>query len=330
MATLGKEYQPMVKNVNGVLVGVAQVRVGRPSVRDAGTAAIKAVQFVGTSEKKTDTSTGASIDYIKPLDMSTGGTLPTGCTLTSAGTYTGAYDGCFIIRAVDATSVDIFAPNGYKDAGVLLTAFDIEAYDMKTASAATSGATITGVPATTVTAGMTWIVPVWAGSAVDKVQTGIVSPYSMFASSAESVGGLKSASFTPKLDSLKTLESGFPAEVQDRIVEKTSVDVKFESQEYTNANIAYLREMVSKVINDAKMSSIPVEVVCRTRGNTLVTFWIPNAGLTQFPEVAPQNDYSSLTWEMGASKQTEITGESAEYNVWLKNASIYTELSYIH
>lgn len=329
MATLGKEFQPMVKDAGSVLVGVAQVRVGKPSVRDAGTAVIKNVQFVGTSEKKTDSSVTPSVDYIKPLDMSTGGVIPTGMTLVSGGTYTGAYDGCFIIQATSATLVDIYGPNGYKDAGVTVASLST-ATDMKLGLALPSGATITGIPATTITAGMTWIVPVWSGQAQDKVQTGIVSPYSMFAGSAESVGGLKSASFTPKLDSLKTLESGFPSEVQDRLVEKTSVDIKFEGLEYNNANIGYLKNMISQVINEAKLPSCSIEIVARTRGNSLVTFWVPNAGLTQFPSISPTNDYSSLPWELGATKQTEITAESNTYNVWLKNASIFTELTYVH
>lgn len=333
MATLGKEYQSQVKDASSVLVGVAQVRVGKPSVRDAGTGVIKAVQFVGTSSIVTDTSTATSVDVVKPLDMSTGGTLPAGCTVAAAGTYSttdGKYDGCFIIRAVDATHVDIFGPNGYKDAGVLTSVFASAPKDMKLGSSVTSGVTIQGVLATTITAGMTWIVPVWSGAAQDKVQTGIVSPYSMFSGSAESVGGLKSASFTPKIDSIKTLESGFPSEVSDRVIEKTSVDIKFDAFEYNNANIVNLKNMVSQVINDAKLPSVPVEVVMRTRGNQLVTFWVANAGITQFPSYAPQNDFSTLPWELGAAKATEITGESDTMNVWLKLAPIFSELTYKH
>lgn len=331
MATLGKEFQPLVKDASSVLVGVAQVRVGRPSIRPVGTAAIKAVQFVGTSLKLTDTSTGSSIDYIKPDDMSTGGSLPAGCTLASAGTYTGAYDGCFIIRALSSTTVDIFAPNGYKDAAVLISTFASTPVDMKlAATAGTSGCTIVGIPATTVTAGMTWSVPVWSGLAQDKVQTGIVTPYSMFSGSNESVGGLKAASVTPKIEAIKTLESGFPAVISDRVVEKTSVDVKFDAFEYNNVNIAYLKTVVSQVINDAVLPSLPVEVVMRTRGNSLVCLWIPNAGVTQFPSYAPTNDFSSLAWELGATKLTEVSSETNTYNVWAKYAPIMSELTYVH
>lgn len=325
-----KQFQPLVKNVGGVLVGVAQVRVGKPSVRDAGTAEVKSVQYVGTSEKKTDATSGTSVDYIKPLDTSTGGTLPAGCTLASGGTYTGEYDGCFIIQATSATLCDIYAPNGYKDAGVTISSFASTPLDMNLGSGEPSGATIEGVPATTITAGMTWIVPVWSGAAQTKVQTGIISPYSMFSGSAESVGGLKSASFVPKMDSIKTLESGFPSVTVDRIVEKTSVDIKMEAQEFTNANIDNLRSMMSKVINDATISAIPVEVLVRKRDNSIVSFWIPNAGLTQFPEINPQNDFSSLTWELGASQLTEVTGESAIYNTWVNHTPIFSELSYLH
>jgi hypothetical protein len=327
---LGKEYQAQVKDAGSVLVGVSQVRVGKPSVRDAGTAAVKGVQFVGTSTLVTDTSTGASIDTVKVGDMSTGGTLPTGCTLASAGTYTGAYDGCFIIRAVDATHVDIISPNGYKSAGILISTFAATPLDMKTAAAATSGATIQGVPATTITAGMTWIVPVWSGSAQNKAQTGITSPYSMFSGSNESVGGLKDSSFNAKLDSIKTLESGFPAVVADRVIEKTSVDIKFSAYEFKNANIAVLKNMMNSIINNATMASVPVEVVCSTRGGSLVTFWCPSCNLTAFPTIAPGADFSTLSWELGAAKMTEVTGETDTYNIALQATPIYAELEYKH
>jgi hypothetical protein len=332
ITTLGKEYQPQVKEVGSVLVGVAQIRIGRPSVRPAGTAAIKAVQYVGTSSITVDNTTTTSVDLVRPLDMTVGGVgnTPTGMTLASAGTYTGDYDGCFIIRATSSTEVNIYAPNGYKDEGVEVASFAAVAYDMKLGAAEPSGATIVGVPATTIAAGMTWIVPVWSGSVINKVQTGIISPYSMFSGSAESVGGVKSASFTPRIDSVKTLEAGFPSQVYDRIVEKTSVNVKFESFEMNNANIKALKDMVNTVINDSELASVPLEVVMRTRGNSLVAFWIGNAGLTQFPSYAPSNDYSVLPWELDAIRQTEVAGESDAYNVALRNTPIFTELSYIH
>lgn len=330
MATLGKEFQPVVRDSSSVLVGVAQVRAGRPSIRPAGTAAIRSVQFVGTSTKLTDTSTGASIDYIKPLSMATGGTLPAGCTLVAGGTYTGTYDGCFIIQATSATLIDVYGPNGFKDAGVTVSSFASTPKDLKLAASGTSGVTIQGVPATTLSAGMTFIIPVWSGSAIDRVQTGIISPYSMFSGSAESVGGLRSASVTPKIESIKTLESGFPAEINDRLVERTSVDIKFEALEYNNANISYLKDIVSQVINDAVLPSIPVEVVMRTRGNSLISMWIPNAGITQFPSYAPTNEFSALSWELAAAKMTEISSETDTYNTWAKHAPIMSELTYVH
>lgn len=328
MPTLGKDYQAMVKDANTVLVGVAQVRVGLPSIRSAGTAITKALQFVGTSTMIADTSTGATINYLDPLDMSTGGTLPTGCTATVTGTYTGAYDGCFILR-YNGTTWDIFSPAGYQDAAVT-TASITSGKAMNILSATASGLTITGVMATTPTSGQTWIIPVWSGTAQNKNQTGIISPYSMFQGSNESVGGLKSATFTPKLESIKTLESGFPSLVADRVIEKISVECKFEALEYNNANIANLKNMVLQITQQFAIPALPVEVVMRTRGNNLVSFWIPNASLQSVPSYSPTNDYSSLSWELGATKSTEITGETAAYNTWLRNANIYEELTYLH
>lgn len=333
MATLDRTFQPMVKDVGKVLVGVAQIRVGKPSIRDVGTGIVKAAQFVGISNKLTDTTTGASIDYIQVGDMSTGGTLPAGCTLATAGSYdnvAGIYDGCFIIRATNATTVDIFGPNGYKDAAVSVSSFASTPKDMKLGDSATSGVTIEGVLATSITAGQTWVIPVWSGAAQDKVQTGIVSPYSLFSGSNESVGGLKSSSFSPKLDSIKTLETGFPAITADQLVEKTSVEVDFSCNEFTNDNLAYLQNMMSQVINDAELPSISVEMVARTRDNTLYSFWMPNCNLTSLPAIAPVNDYSDMAYKLTAVKATEISGESAAYNVWLDHAPIYQQLSYKH
>lgn len=322
MPTLGVAYQPKVKDASGVLVGIAQVRVGKPSVRAAGPAEIKAAQAVTQSDLLTDVSDGVS-KYVKPLTTTNTGTAVIG----ASGTYTGAYDGCFIIRCASATTVDIIAPNGYLDAGV--TNASLTTYNMKLASAVTSGVTVT-VTFTSPTVKDTYIVPVWSGSAIDKVQTGIISPFSMFKGATESVGGLKAASFSPKIDDSKELSSGFPESTDDRMIVKTSVGVSFEAMEYTNANIAYLKSMISAAINDSTTSALPVEIVMRTRGNSLVTFWMPSCTLESIPEFAPQQDYSTFQWSLTASKMSEVTGETAVYNANLRNTPIYVEHGYLH
>ena len=322
MATLGTIYQPKIKDAANVLVGIAQVRVGKPSVRPAGTAEIKTPQAVTQSDLLIDESDGVS-KYVKPLTSANTGTA----TITASGTYTGAYDGCFVVRVASATTVDIIAPNGYLDAGVLISA--LTSYDMKLAAASTSGVTLSAT-FTTPTVKDTYIVPVWSGSAKSKVQTGIISPYSMFKGAAESVGGLKSASFAPKIDDVKELASGFPETTDDKIITKTSVGISFEAMEYTGATMKFLKDMISTAINDSSTSAIPVEIVFRTRGNSLVTFWMPSCTLESFPEFASQQDYSSFTWSLNASKMTEVTGETDAYNANLRNTQIYYELSYLH
>lgn len=317
-----KQYQPTVKNAEHVLVGVAQVRVGKPSLRAIGTAAAGVLQLVTQSEIAVD-DTDSTTEYIKPTD-----TLSTGAITSStvSGTYSGALDGAFIAR-FDGTDFDIYAPDGSKDAAVTVAALG-SGYEMQLDGGA-SGVTLTCVIATPAE-GDTYIVPVWSGLAVDKLQTGIVTPYSMFKGSNESIGAVKSATFSPKLDSVATLEAGFPSEVYDRIVSKTSVGVKFEAMEYNNEAVAYLKNMVSQIINESKIGAVPVEIVMRTRGNQLVTFWIPNCTIENVPELAPQNDYSSMNWELAGSKMTEVDGANDEYNAWLRNAYLYRELSYVH
>jgi hypothetical protein len=165
---------------------------------------------------------------------------------------------------------------------------------------------------------------------MNKTQTGIITPYSMFKGSNESVGGLRSSSFTPKVDDIATLESGFPSEVVDKIITKTSVSVKFEALEYTNANIGYLKNLVSSIINEATSAAVACEVVMRTRGNKLISFWIPNTSIENAPDYAPTNDFSSLNWELAGSRMTEVDGASAAYNAWLRNCWLYREAEYVH
>jgi len=337
MAVLGKEYQPVVKDSGSVLVGVAQVRVGKSSIRPAGTAVVGVAQAVGKSTAAVDATDGATT-VVTPTDNPNGGTA---VISTPATAYSGIYDGCFIIRITSTGptgGVDVFSPNGYKNS-TTLTSGAMTAFAPKMNSVDPSGVTITAA-FTDHAVGDTWVIPVWAGSAVNRVQTCIVSPYSMFRGSAESVGGLKAASFQPKLDSIKTLESGFPEEVMDRIVTKTSAEVKFDSLEYTNANIKILRDAVSMIINQATLPAMPLEVVMRTRGNSLVSFWIPNAGIESAPTYAPTNDYSTLSWTLSAVSQSEIqaagdfaavtAAEIGVFNAWARNISIFNELSYTH
>lgn len=317
-----KQYQPLVKNAADVIVGVAQIRVGKSSIRDAATAANGVLSVVPQSTLKTDATNGTTQIVVPTVTPST----VTITTHSITGTYTGTQDGCFILR-YNGTTWDIFDPEGNKDAGIgTSTTFTAVSLKHKGgASGLTLSATLAGA-----TSGDTMIIPVWAGTAQDSVQTGIVSPYSPFSGSNESVGGIKSASFNPKVDSTAVLESGFPAVVVDQIITKTSVSISFEAQEYTNAAMGTLRDMISKTINESRLGSVPVEMVCRTRGNKLVSFWIPNCTLASMPTIAPTNDYSSFTWELTGSTLTEVSTGSATYNAWLRNTYIFRELGYIH
>jgi|LGVE01.1.fsa_nt_gb hypothetical protein len=321
---LGKEYQAKVNSAENVLVGVAQVRVGKPSTRNSEEAVIKSVQSVTQSTLKAVTlRSGLSINVVKPTRIANESTSD---DFVSSGTYTGDYDGAFIVR-FDGTDYSVFGPDGVETTGV--TIVEITAgYDMLVATAAT-GATITGT-AVAPAVGDTWVIPVWSAGEKTNEQTRIITPYSMFSTDNESVGGLVDSSFTPSLDEVKTLESGFPSTTDATIITKTSVEVTFGALEYTNANLVYLRDMISGIINDAASSALSVEVVAQTRGGDLITFWCPNAELSNLPSIAPTNDFSTMTWSLKASTQSAEVELSEVYNKWLTEAPIFSELTYLH
>ena len=363
MAVLGKDFQPIVKNAGDVLVGVSQIRVGKSSYRPAGTAVVGTPMAASKSKIIIDESDGVTpiVVPISGLSSDVANTW-TGQPVTVTGTYTGIYDGCFIVRAgayngtlgdvLTATGkVEVFAPNGFRTqltlvaGAVASTAINLNNESSPTASGLSFALDFGATP--TAKVGDTWVVPVWSGTAIDRTQTCIVTPFSMFRGANESVGGLKASSFTPKLDSVATLQSGFPSEVMDRIVTKTSAQLSFESFEYTNQNIQVLKDIVSQIINEARMPACPVELVARTRGNTQVSFWIPNAGISNAPTYAPTDDYSTLSWEMEVVSQTEIAknGDFAalpssgipsspkEYEIflaWLRAVPLYQEVLYKH
>ena len=345
---LDRSTQPIVKDASGVLVGVAQVRVGRPSIRGAGVAA-NAPKFiaVGKSQKAFSISY-AAVCLVKPNEV---WTLNDAATPTAViiGSYTGKLDGNLIIRAV----ATVTAGTSFAEASSSAAADKIEIFDTYGRLAYTSTALVLGTPVclvqgltitgtfTGAKVGDTWVVPCWTGAAINLNQTGIITPFSMFYDAADSVGGLSSSSFTPKLESIKKLETGFPSSVADQLVEKVSVSVSWESMEYTNSKLSLLKQMVSRVINTGELSSISVEMVARTRGNSLVRFWIPSCVFSQIPSISPKNDYSSVPFAMEALKQTEFTAITASmgldaltapdlaiYNGWLADSWIYNEQTY--
>lgn len=334
MPVLGVDYQAKVKNPDNVLVGVAQIRIGLPSIRSAVAAVVGVPQAVTQSAEYTDATDGVT-KFIRPTRTPNTGTA---VISTPAVAYTGKYDGCFIIRITGAGAtggVDVYAPNGYRNA-TTLTAGALTAFAPKMNSTDASGITITAT-FTSHAIGDTWVIPCWSPSAMDNRQTCLVTPYSPFMGSGNSVGGLKGAQFQPKLDGQKLLETGFPEETDDRIITKTSASVKFDALEYTNNSMIYLRDMVSQICNEAKTPAISCEVVMRTRGNSLITYWVPNCGLNNIPTFAPTNDYSTLSWELEAFSQCElqsyqavVAAELSVFNVWLRNSWMFYELCYTH
>jgi hypothetical protein len=318
---LGKEYQAKVKSASNVLVGIAQVRAGLPSYR-AAVAAPPAprVQTVPRSLVNAD-----GVVYIDPTNtMSTAPSV----AITATDTYSGTQDGCFILRKeASATALAIYNPEGKKTSVTLST-------NAIPGATTIDGVTFAGTFASAVE-GDTWIVAVWSKSAQTKTETGIVSPYSMFAGSQHSVGGLRAASFTPTIDNIATLESGFPSTVDDRIVTSTSVKLSFEALEYSNDVVTHLRNMMNQVMNEHIYCAIPLEVVLRTRGGSLYSFWVPNATITALPSLSPGNDFSTFTWEFGSSDTNELlnpanNADITTFNKWRAAQKQYHELAYTH
>lgn len=348
---LDRSTQPIVKDASGVLVGVAQVRVGQPSIRSAQTA-VNAIKLIaaGKSDRKMGTSDN-TVAVIKPTSLYAANSLATpALTGVSAGQYTGKIDGAFIFRATAAdnitaaedasasaaTALQVYSPYGVKvlsDVDLVLTAQALT-MDGSIASGLSVSADFTGAKV-----GDTWVLPVWSPAALNIQQTGIVSPFSLFYDATDSVGGLKSASFQPKIDGIKKLESGFPSYVSDQIIDKVSVDVSWAGLEYTNTKLSLLKQMIARVINNGELSAISVEMVMRTRGGSLVRMWIPSCTFSSLPTYAPTNDYSEVSFQLSALKQTEFSTIPATldalsaaslkiYNGWLSDSNIYSELNF--
>lgn len=355
MASLDRSFQPIVKDASGVLVGVAQVRIGQPSLRAATTVTqATTLTAVGNSNKVVSTTVASEI-VIAPVAPSVANT-GTAANLAGATGYTGKIDGAFIFRAVatatagkvaenastaTADKVEVFNPYGK----LIHTTTSLAAFGTMSANL---GMTFSAATFTGATVGDTWVLPVYATGAQSRPQTSIICPFSTL-TATDSIGGLKSASFQPKIDGVKKLESGFPSYVADQVIDKVSVDIGWSGYEYTNAKLILLRNMIGRVINTGNLAAISVEMIMRTRGGSPVRMWIPTATFTSLPTYAPTNDYSDVAFQLSALKQTEITpntvaggtdannsagvdvltaAEVITYNAWLNDAPLYSELSY--
>lgn len=311
-----------VKDSTAALVGVAQVRVAKvTSIRGVTTNNIIAPSTplipVGQSFSFLDATDGTT-KIIRPAvipaaNASTGNPVATG-------TYTGAYDGNFIFVTESPTVCAVYAPDGSRTAGTLATGV--------ITMAAVQGVTISGTISGTA-ANDTWVLPVQSPAAQTGTQTGIISPYSMFKGSTNSVGGLKDASWDPKIDSIATLESGFPATINDQIIAKVSSSMKFSAYEFTGATAAVLRQMLNGAMQSGDIIAVAAEIVFRDRKGGLVTYWCPSCTLMDAPSISPQNDFSTVPWTLRVNDQVEGSS-TGTYQAWLRNMSMYYELTYSH
>lgn len=352
---LDRSTQPIVKDASGVLVGVAQVRVGRPSIR-AIISGVGPTTYQGiipaSKSKKVKAASNQAVIVVKPEEVWAPNGLTTLPTITApTWGYTGKVDGNIIIRACATGSTGVVAESAGTAGANVIEVFntygELVTSSLSLASFAFSCQGVQFTAAFTgATVGDTWTIPCWSAGGLNLNQTGIISPFSMFASndSSGSVGGLKSASFQPKIDGIKKLESGMPSFVADTIIDKVSVDLSWSGFEYTNSNLLQLKTMIGKVINNGELPAISVEMVMRTRGGSLVRMWVPSCTFTSLPTYAPTNDYSDVSFGLSALKMTEFTAITTDmgldaltggtptklaiYNAWLSEAPLYTELPY--
>lgn len=327
MAKIDRSVQPIVKDSSGVLVGVAQIRVGLPSIRPAGTAIARPATAVGKSAKVAS-ALDPLTSVVKPANVYSENSA-SGAIFTIAGTYTGDTDGAFILRASSATIIEVWSPEGYKDTNITVAAGTFSAATLNVSSGTAAGITVSGSTLSDLAEGDTWIIPVWSGKAQDNSQTNIITPFSIL-TSANSVGGLSASKIGFNIGTVKKLESGFPTYVADQIIDSTSVSVSWDSLEFNNSAIQTLRTMMNEVINEGNIAAIPIEVLCRTRGGDLYAYWCPSTNFSKFPEIGPTNDFSSSSYEMEALKMTEITGATTARNAWLTEAPLYQENRFKH
>ncbi len=336
MAMLSQEYQAKVVSPNSALLGVAQIRIGRPSMRsvssmvDGTTAAstFSNTQFNAAchSTVKKD-ATDNSTYFVVPSYPSKSNT-GTGFPIAN-GTYTGTVDGCIILRVTGPTAGVIYDTMGGTTVLTSLASIK-DSTPVTPVSPEVQGITISG-SLTNVVVGDTWVLPVYASvtNLQQSKQTNIVTPFSMFSGAANSVGGLKSASFNVKFDKMATMESGIPSSVDDQVVLKSTASIKFSAMEFTNPNVMWLREMAYRTANSGEVSAIAAEVIVRTRGGELVSYWCPNCTLASSPDINPTNDFSEVSFELtvGLPSPAQASGTHA---AWLRNQSLYSEATYIH
>ena len=335
-------YQAQVRDSNSVLVGIAQIRIaGQTSIRALGVpaatlaaAASSAVQAVGRSVSTADATDPLQF-IVRPATIYTANAAANPITGITGASYSGAVDGCYIVRVGDKSAVadgtTVVTTTGkvtiWSTTGVWT---EVTLTGFAGSSTAIDGLTIAMTLSASYKIGDTWVIPVVSGSAQATNQTGIISPYSMFKGATNSIGGLKDASWDPKIDSIQTLESGFPAQINDQIIAKVSAGIKFGAFEFNSTLALVLRGMLNSAMSTGDIQAVAAEVVFRTRGGSLITYWCPSCTLLDAPTIAPQNDFSTISWNLRVNDQIEAGNTAAAYAAWLRNSQMYYELGYTH
>jgi len=354
MALIDRSQQAIIKDANSVLVGVAQIRVGQPSLRIATTVAQATTLTAVCQSSKVISSTVATEIVVAPSYPSVANT-GAAASLSVAGTYSGKVDGAYIFRAVNAATGKVAESNSATTA-TKIEVFDVYGYLCHTTTSlavfgvmtASFGLTFSAATFTGALAGDTWILPVYSTAAQTKSQTGIVCPFSTL-TATDSVGGLKSSGFSAKVDGIKKLTSGFPEIVSDQVISGVSADIEWSGFEYLNQKTSLLKKMMADVINSGNLGAVPIEMIARSRGGQAVRIWVPTATFTAFPKVSPTTDYSDISFQFSTIKQTTVTPNLANggtdinnsagidaltvdkvitYNAWLSDSPLFSENLY--
>ena len=283
--------QPMTKDVGNLGIGMFQVRVGKPSRREAGTMVIEPAQkrVNGTGWDDTNTNPVA----------------------TSSGDYVGALDGAYIVEITNATGpiATVTEPDGTETASVDFST------SVGTPVVLGDGVELSfdSVDVAGFEIGCVWVVGVYTPDAISNLVTGISSPYS-FLTKADSVGAIQSASLETN-PTYKEHYSGFP-KISDLIMLESSTVTVNTAVEEVNADTALITTGYAvnlfDILFDASVNgtlyNVPVEIVANMATGGVISFWLPNCQITPQGEFSPGQEWASMQFAFESQVQGASSG----------------------
>jgi len=276
--------QPLTNDVANLGIGMFQVRVGKPSRRNAVAAEVKPGRMV----------------------MKAGATEN---VMTGTGPYTGALDGAYIFEVTDNTTdtvtVSWWGPGDDPTVAAPNTGLDITG-----GSLVEEGLTVTMTSDLTVdnTVGDKYVVGVYHANASDLITTGVVSPYS-FLSKDDNVGAIQSASLETN-PTYKDHYSGYPKVKDLQMLESSTVTIKSALEEISADTAAFntgyavnLWDILFDASVTGSLYNVPVEIVAELVTGGTLSFWFPNCQVTPEGDFAPGDEWASMPFALESQVQ---------------------------